>query len=197
MSTILEPDRFYHFYNRGNNRENIFRENQNYIYFLTLLKRYLLPVAEFYSYCLLPNHFHFILRIKDEDKLPLRIQKGEQRVSQPFSNFFNAYSKAFNKQYDRRGSLFQEHPKRIQIENSDYLRNLILYVNTNPDHHGIGEYQTYPFSSYKALVSSRNSSLMRTEVHDLFGGRENFLHCLSLSKEHINLSRELMLEEDE
>lgn len=193
----MEQDAFYHFYNRGNNRENIFREEENYTYFLTLLKRYLLPVAEFYSYCLLPNHFHFILRIKDEKELPSDIQKGQKRVTQPFSNFFNAYSKAFNKRYDRRGSLFQEHPKRIRIENSDYLRNLILYVNTNPDHHGIGDYRSYPYSSYRALGTSGHTSLKRDEVHELFGGRENFIHCVALAKERIDLSKELMLEEDE
>jgi len=62
--TPLQYGRYYHIYNRGNNRENIFIDGRNYSHFLKLYTRYVEPVADTYAYCLLRNHFHFLVRIK-------------------------------------------------------------------------------------------------------------------------------------
>jgi putative transposase len=107
VSTRLYPGVFYHIYNRGNNRENIFREERNYTYFLHLYHRHITPIAETYAYCLLKNHFHLLIRVKDSTI-------GET-ASQKFSNFFNAYSKAINLAYQRSGALFQRPFKRIPV----------------------------------------------------------------------------------
>ena len=56
----LAYDGYYHIYNRGNNRENIFKETRNYRYFLTLYAKHIEPVADTFAYCLLPNHFHWL-----------------------------------------------------------------------------------------------------------------------------------------
>jgi len=61
----IEEGFFYHIYNRGNNGGNIFFDEENYTYFLQLLAKYILPVAEIYAYCLLKNHFHILVRIKE------------------------------------------------------------------------------------------------------------------------------------
>jgi len=175
----LEPNTFYHYYNRGNNRENIFREEANFFYFLELAKKYLVPVADVYSYCLLPNHFHLALRIKEKGELPADYLDGRRKLSQPFSNMFNAYTKAYNKMYRRQGSLFQEHPKREKIENYGYLRNLILYINTNSAHHAMADYETYPYSSHQALIGNGKTMLKRNEVIALFGDVQNFRECLA------------------
>ena len=59
-------DSYYHLYNRGNNKELIFFEDDNYNYFLSQFKKYVSPYCETYSYCLMPNHFHFFIRINEE-----------------------------------------------------------------------------------------------------------------------------------
>lgn len=110
---VLEPGGTYHIFNRGNNKEDIFREAVNYDYFLQLLKKYIIPIADVYAYCLLKNHFHFLLRIKDAQDLP---PKFCERPHLAFSHLFNAYTKAINKRYGRSGSLFQEHIKRKSRE---------------------------------------------------------------------------------
>ncbi len=61
----LEHGKYYHVYNRGINGENIFRENDNYEHFLHLYEKYIDPVAETYAWCLMPNHFHILIRIKE------------------------------------------------------------------------------------------------------------------------------------
>jgi len=65
----LDPDVFYHIYNRGNNRENIFMEERNYTYFLRLYAKHVAPVADTYAYCLLRNHFHVLVRIKPAEEM--------------------------------------------------------------------------------------------------------------------------------
>ena len=184
--TPLEPGGYYHFYNRGNNKEVIFKSEENMVYFLSLVTKYLIPVLEIHSYCLLPNHFHFVIRVKDEDKVNEEITKSERWISQPFSNLFNAYTKAFNKMYNRTGSLFQKHPKRIRISKMDYLRNLIIYVNTNPYHHGIADFETYKFSSYLSLISNSPTQVSREDVIEMFDNVENFKAILRMKRDSID-----------
>ena len=80
----FESSSFYHLYNRGNNKEHIFKKDDNYFYFLTLVRKHLLSICNIYSYCLLPNHFHFIIRIKDIEALPEKIKNGKSKLHQPF-----------------------------------------------------------------------------------------------------------------
>jgi len=170
-SETFEAGYYYHIYNRGNNNENIFIEEKNYSYFLQLLKKYILPIADIYCYCLLKNHFHIVLKIKDN--LP---ENFEGKIYLPFSNFFNSYTKSINKSYQRNGSLFQEHLKRIKISDESYLKQLIIYVHLNPVKHGFSEdFQSYMNSSFPAYISNNKTDLERDFILELFGGKENFI----------------------
>jgi putative transposase len=91
---VLEPDYFYRIYNRGNNKGDLFFENSNYKHFLKLLKKHIVPIADIYAYCLLKNHFHLLIKIKSSEELS---GTNKNKLSQPFSNLFNAYTKAINK----------------------------------------------------------------------------------------------------
>jgi putative transposase len=169
---IFESGQYYHIYNRGNNKENIFIEDKNYKYFLEKMKKYLLPIADVYAYCLLKNHFHVVLRIKDKDELP---EKLKEKVHLPFSNLFNSYAKSINTSYNRSGSLFQEHLQRNRIENEEYLKQLIVYVHLNPVKHKFSKsFETYLHSSYRSFISNKETSIDRDFILGLFGGLENF-----------------------
>lgn len=170
----LIAEQYYHIYNRGNNGEDIFIEKQNYAYFLGLVKKHILPVANILCYCLLKNHFHFLVKTKSI---------ADKKITQAFSNFFNAYAKAINKKYKRNGSLFQYKFKRIKIENEDYLRKLIVYINLNPVHHKFcNDYKNYRYSSFKGLVSTKSTLLERTFVIGLFDDKKNFKFSHELRK---------------
>ncbi|MFH6998376.1 transposase [Flavobacterium sp. FlaQc-57] len=172
---FLEAGQYYHIYNRGNNKENIFIEEKNYRYFLEKMKKYILPIADVYAYCLLKNHFHIVLRIKDKVDLPENLKA---KIHLPFSNLFNSYSKSINKAYNRTGSLFQEHLQRNRIENEDYLKQLIIYVHLNPVKHKFSEYfETYLHSSYRSFLSDKSTSIDRDYIINLFEGLKNFKFC--------------------
>ncbi|WP_412476778.1 transposase [Flavobacterium sp. TBRC 19031] len=170
---VFEPGVTYHFYNRGNNHENIFLEKKNYNYFLLLIKKYLLPISEIYAYCLLKNHFHLALKIKEKEELPLKYQ---EKIHLPFSNLFNSYTKSINKAYQRTGSLFQEHPQRNRIKEENYLRQLIVYIHLNPLKHKFTDrFDSYKHSSYQSYLSGLDANLEREYIFELFGGKENFI----------------------
>ena len=172
---VFEAGQYYHVYNRGNNSENIFIEERNYNYFLEKVKKYILPIADIYAYCLLKNHFHIVLRIKDKIDLP---EKFKEKIHLPFSNLFNSYSKSINKAYNRTGSLFQEHLQRNRIENEEYLKQLILYVHLNPVKHQLSkDFQSYRHSSYRSFLSDKSSSIDREFIIKLFNDLENFIFC--------------------
>jgi putative transposase len=165
----LQPGRYYHIYNRGNNRENLFLEERNYRHFLKLYTRYVAPVADTYAYCLLKNHFHVLVRIK---AVAEQGQYGTMlKPSQQFGHLFNAYTKAINKAYGRTGSLF-EHPfERIEVTSEQYLLRLISYIHHNPQTHGlIADFRAWPYSSYHALCAPQPTRLCRDDVLAWFGG---------------------------
>jgi len=172
----LEPGNYYHIYNRGNNKENLFIEEKNYTYFLNLLSKHILPIAYLLSYCLLKNHFHLLVHTKNEVR--------SKQISQSFSNLFNAYAKAVNKSYNRTGSLFSNRFKRIKITDENYLRTLIIYINNNAVHHGFTQnIEDYNHSSYQSLLSDDPTFLKRAEVLDLFDSRTNFIRAVH-QKQH-------------
>lgn len=181
---VIESDSYYHIYNRGNNGDHIFYEYENYVYFLTLLKKYLLPISDIYAYCLLKNHFHILLKIKNNIEKP----------SQYFSNLFNAYTKAINKKYNRTGSLFEKPFKRIKITDEKYLKTLILYIHLNPEHHQIcSDFRRYKYASYKSIISIKNTNIDRDSVLILFDGLQNFIETHTERKMFITEKNQYLL----
>jgi len=183
---VLLEDSFYHIYNCGNNKENIFIEVQNYSYFLKLVKKHLAKTSDMIAYCLLKNHFHFLIKTKENI--------ASRGISQSFSNLFNAYSKSINKKYGRSGSLFKDRFSRIKLENENYLKNLILYIHLNPTHHQfVDDFRTYKYSSYNSILSNKPSDLLREDVINLFEDKQNFIDSHRIKE--VNITQTITLEQ--
>lgn len=180
----MKTDTFYHIYNRANGKENLFRSNENYRFFLRQWAKYTTPIANTNAYCLMPNHFHFLVRTKSEKKLeqlpttkkhPTGFKNLSGVMAQHFSNLFNSYSKAYNKMYERNGSLFQRPFKSKEILSDSYLTRVIIYIHHNPVHHGFtDDINNWKHSSIHSLHSKLNTRLKRNEVISWFGGIEQF-----------------------
>jgi REP element-mobilizing transposase RayT len=155
---------------------NIFENEANKVYFLKQFSRYLSDKVSVLAYCLMNNHFHLLIRLDSEEK----------EVTQAFSNLFNSYAKAFNKQTNRTGSLFEKHFKRIKLKNENYLKQLIVYIHLNPKHHFDINFKDFRFSSYQAYLSNKETKIERNEVLALFGDFENFLFCHNQKNDFLN-----------
>ena len=200
----IEPltyGKFYHIYNRGINSCDLFSDAANYQYFLSLYEKHISPVADTYAWVLMKNHFHFLVRIKEEKKInfisekTLSGSKTTERVetapsvvlnpdggcqkkyipSHQFSHLFNTYAQAYNKRNKRTGSLF-EHPfHRKEITDQEYLKTLVIYIHNNPVHHKFTEHaMDYPWSSYLAYISVKSTNLQRDTIIGWFDDMANF-----------------------
>lgn len=191
---------FYHIYNCGINGCKIFREQSNYYHFLNLYEKYIDTVADTFSWVLMGNHFHFLVRIKEKDEIGFYmsiesnnsseenrfkvISKSDKDyhigLKQPvpvrhFSHLFNAYARYFNKKYGRHGALFDRPFRRKSINNEFYLRNLVKYIHNNAVHHGYCDHpMEYAWSSYNTCLSPGKTKMNRELVLKWFAGKDNF-----------------------
>ncbi len=145
---------YYHIYNRGVNRHPIFRCDDNYHFLLHRVKRY---VAQWQivviAYCLMPNHYHFVL-----------LQAGEHPISCFLQSLFNSYTKAFNKMYDRSGTLFEGPFRAVHVTEEVYLVHLCRYVHRNPLNAGlVMDLHDWPYSNYLEWIEERNGTLVDRE----------------------------------
>lgn len=188
----LDIGQYYHIYNHANGDDNLFREAKNYPFFLQKYHQHINPIAETIAWCLMPNHFHLLVKIKDEVSLKQDFPKfqtlenltSEERqlrlsylLSKQFSNFFSSYSQSFNKVYQRRGSLFLKNFKRKLIDNEAYLFQLIIYIHTNPVKHCFtSNLLDWEWTSYSTFYQNNPS------LFDQLFAKENNYHQIHLEK---------------
>ncbi len=185
----LDFEQIYHVYNRAIGSDKLFINERDYFYFQKKFDRYLSTFVDIFSYCLLPNHFHFLLRIKEKSKIiDVLKYKGveltHRNINQAFSNFFNSYTKSFNKVHCRKGKLFMLPYKRILVDKEDYLLTLVNYIHRNPIHHGYTkEFSDWEYSSFNEYVSDKPSRINKAVIISLFGTIENFIRFHQENKE--------------
>ena len=190
--SLLEPDAHYHIYNRANGNDKLFKCKENYYIFLKKYSEFISPICDTFSYCLMPNHFHFLVKIKSEEILrpiynpnllfltPKDLNSPKDSdlkkfISKKFSNFFSSYTQYFNLINERKGSLFMKNFKRKKVNNSNYRNKLIHYIHFNPVEAGLTKNPyNYEFSSLSKLISNQTSLLDRKEVISWFDDLENF-----------------------
>jgi len=184
----FEEGCFYHVYNRSVDRKPMFKSDANYEYFLQRYDYYISDYAETYAYCLMNNHFHLLIRVRDLDLTTFeKLSNLHDAVSRQFRKLFQSYAMAFNKQQDRIGTLFQTPFKRALVDNEKYFTKLVYYIHANPQMHGfIDDFREYPWSSYGRILMPRPTKLRKQEVLGWFGGREEFVKCHAAYKVEVD-----------
>ncbi len=157
-----EPNHIYHIYNQGNNKQVIFPKEENYIFFLRKMRKHILPNVDFLAYCLMPNHFHWLVYVKeigctfemsdtskvsDISKPSFENLRNMQNLSLGIKNCLSGYTKAINKQENRTGSLFRQKTKSkrnfidgfITVNDADFFEHenayaikCFEYIHQNP-----------------------------------------------------------------
>jgi putative transposase len=169
---------YYHIFNRGIDGEAIFRENNNYIYFLKKFEEYIGEVADTLAYSLLRDHFHILVFVKRDVMVRRADQQGDIKLdfSKQLGHFLNGYAQTFNKKYHRAGSLFESPFRRKMIVEDLYLGSVMFYIHANAQHHGlVKDFRSWPFSSYPSLAEGKSTFVKSRWIFDWFGGTENFI----------------------
>ncbi|MBI9065792.1 MAG: transposase [Salinivirgaceae bacterium] len=163
--------------------KSCFQLKKNYCYFLSLFGKYLSKLVDVYAYCLMPNHFHLIIKVKSRNEiLDFSNENSDidvpKIISKQFSHFFNSYAQAYNKQQNRKGSLFNNRYKRIEIISDEYLIKLIHYIHFNPVEANLcKKISDWRYSSYNSVLSEKETLLARDEVIKMFSDVNNFIYC--------------------
>lgn len=186
---LLVNNEFYHIFNRGVNKADIFFEESDYkrfylsaIHYLDHSTRYSTFVydpgsfeakkdnieparVEVIAYCLLPNHFHFLIK-----------QLKDGGITSYMTHLCNAYSHYINTKNDRVGPLFQGRFKSVHIENSDQLYHVSRYIHLNPLlSKMINNLELYKWSSYQTYTTDRVDKLSNSDmILKGFGSKESY-----------------------
>lgn len=200
---------YYHIFNRGNGKMDIFREPDDYTFFLFRLKEYLYPEwkrrrapsataimeteryerSEFPSesfsltaYCLMPNHFHLLIG-----------QNTDTSISSLMLRLSGSYVKFFNKKYERIGSLFQDQFKAVHVESNPQLLHLSAYIHLNPVTAALTKsINAYPYSSYPEYIGARDGTLCRKEIIlDQFKDPRDYVTFVADSVETVKRNKDL------
>jgi putative transposase len=170
--------RYYHIFNRGIDGINIFQDRKDYHFFLDKLEKHLKNTASLISYCLLKNHFHLLVFVKENVTEKSRYGNTEIKLdfSKQIGHFFNSYAQVFNRANHRSGSLFVSPFRRKLIESELYISSVIFYIHANAQHHGYAnDFREWPYSSYQQIADGNSSLINLKWIFEWFGSRENFL----------------------
>jgi len=214
----FQTGEYYHIYNRGVDKRDVFMDDEDYLRFLRSMRefnnieaegglymKYLREtkerggdlissleiksqnrLVEFISYCLNPNHFHFLIKQVVENGITKFIQK-----------ISIGYTMYFNQKYSRSGSLFQGTYKAIHVDDDGYLLKLLVYINCNYEIHNLGKAEKWPWSSCLDSIGVRKGTLCNLGiVNEEFGNGIEFKNfcreILPEIKENKTLSKFLL-----
>ena len=171
---VDEADSFYHVYASGAGKQPIFRDHEDFVFFLQLLQRYLSPEVivnavgtpyeklnesvELLAYCLMGNHFHLLLYQHKTG--------GMQRLMR---GVMTSYSRYFNQAYNRTGPLFESRYKASRLS-ADALQHISRYIHLDPK-----DWRLYPYSSMQYYLNADGPDWLQTgKILALFASRQEY-----------------------
>jgi len=193
----FEPGNLYHIYNQGNNRQKIFFSRDNYLFFLKKIKTHILPHADIVAWCLMPNHFHLMIYVKDTEADSGGATLSRTPTNAPTNNELNksigillaSYTRAINKQENSTGSVFRKETKaecltningitpaffgshiNVRIPEKEYPQVCFNYIHQNPVSANLVKLpEEWEFSSYADYCGIRNGKLINRARAAAFG----------------------------
>lgn len=193
----FQSESWYHIILKSIDGIQLFYDESDYLVFQDRFKKFTRHWLETAVYCLITNHTHFLCKIKSIEDIhqgvttihpTKRTQIAKnwlQDMNNPtllnfmilrqFNSFLSSYALYINEKFDRKGGLFQHQFVRKLASDTDYLRQLVLYIHGNPIKHGLAkDFRSYTYSSYPQLINPFSHTSTSTEIIRLFGGIKQF-----------------------
>ncbi|HTE57674.1 MAG TPA: transposase [Verrucomicrobiae bacterium] len=188
---VYGPQHVYHVYNRGNNKELVFRVSEDYAVFLNILKRYLgekqendslgrlyknfSSEIELVAFCLMPNHYHLLL-----------YQETADGITKLMKSITASYTGYFNKKYEHVGHVFQGTFKASLIDQESYWQHISRYIHLNPR-----QWRNWRWSSLPYYLGEKQSDWVKPErLLGVFEGHD-YLSFVSDHEDHKAMLDEL------
>ncbi|MEO6253353.1 MAG: hypothetical protein ABIO79_08620 [Ferruginibacter sp.] len=193
------PGAFYHIVCKSIDGVPLFTAEKDYLVFKERFKQFTADFFEVWSYNLIPNHTHHIVKVIPTEviiqvisSLPVQQQTKamalfiadskndivfDEMIERQMNSFLVSYANYCNNKRNRKGGIFQKPFKRIRIEDDAHLQQAIIYTNANAQKHNlVTDFKKYPHSSYTGTVTGNNIFIMIKNVLDFFGGLDNFIN---------------------
>ena len=182
----FQPNKLYHIYNQGNNRQLLFYNPENYLYFLRSVRRYVLPYCDVLAYCLMPNHYHFLINTDQHSIVEREIGSLKlTALSNGFRLLQSTHAQAINIQQKQTGSLFRQKAKAkcLECNDSNYPLTAFHYIHQNPIRAGlVKKIEEWKFSSFNDYAQLRNGSICNKTLAQKLIGFEKLDFCLESCK---------------
>ncbi|MCF8336223.1 MAG: hypothetical protein K9H65_06445 [Bacteroidales bacterium] len=175
----FEESYIYHIYNMGNHKDLLFFEDENYRFFLKKIKTFIQPVSDILAYCLMPNHFHLMIRANTRsiETITSRFSQNEdckiQKLARKLGTLQSSYTQAINKKYNWRGSLFRQKTKCKNLSDPTPVNQFypqypficFQYIHQNPFKAGlVRKMEDWPYSSFREYLYNRRNSLCNIDM---------------------------------
>jgi REP element-mobilizing transposase RayT len=165
----FKANQIYHVFNQGNNRQRIFQTESDYETFLNYVRKFLLSNTDLICYCLMPNHFHFLVHTNEYSSVLVK-QGGLiiDTLTNGMRKLLSGYARVFNSKYERSGSLFRQKTKAKWITGlvrkekrvytaEEYCTNCFQYIHANPVAAGLVTHPSdWKWSSYNFYAGNSN-----------------------------------------
>lgn len=177
----------YHIIIRGNDKQNIFNDIQDRIFFLNRMQKYATELnIHIYAYCLMNNHVHLL------------IGNANYLMSKFMLKLNTSYSRSFNLKYERTGHLFQGRFLSKPVENNNICMKVIRYILYNPQKAGLGQYNEYLWNSFHCIISDNSinkNHFFKTHIDtkfvlNLFENIEKFKEYMCINPKEIFMEYE-------
>ncbi len=160
----FEEGKPYHIYNIGNQKQPIFYHRENYFFFIEKIRKYILSVADIINWCLMPNHFHFlIIANKKSTSIVKRTNIELFQLSENIRLMLSQYMHAINKQEGLEGSLFRQNTKAkclSETNSENYVKTCFYYIHQNPLKAGlVTKLEDWEFSSIRDYAKIRKGTI--------------------------------------
>lgn len=187
QQAVFANQQIYHVFNRGVEKRITFVDKRDYLRFLDTINHYRIktpltrfsfknrpvlnskktdetPLIELLCYCLMPNHFHLLIR-----------QVENNGITHFMSQLSNSYTKYFNTKHKRVGPLFQGSFKAVRIENDEQLLHVSRYIHLNPlIDYIVKDLRTYPYSSYPEYLGLSKGFCKKEDILGQFSKRFSY-----------------------
>ena len=163
---LAAPNCFYHIYNQGNDRQQIFFHHDNYLFFLQKVRKHIRPHCHILGYCLMPNHFHFMVYTTLESNRMKRLGAIHiTALANGFKSIESSYAQAINKKLRRTGSLFRQKTKFKYVQDDFNALNCLNYIHQNPIKAGlVKRLEDWQYSSFPDYCDFRHGTLCNKEL---------------------------------
>ncbi len=186
----LEEGQVYHIYNKSISSLDLFRDEDDYLHFLKIYGKYFLDYFDTYAYCLIPNHFHLLVRVKTREEILGKLKRENTSAAKKYLNgeiplrlflsdqlkrFLSSFTIRYNRKYNNSGSVFVRKLKRIKVSAVGTIQHLLCYIHHNPIHHGlVNSYGQWKYSSYSSYLKNVNTNIAKYDMLNWLGGIDVF-----------------------